>query len=437
MPPQREQAPLIRLDLAIVILALATVTLLSSIFQQQVSFNKGAGWDGVHYCAMAGHLAHHGRPGGPPPLVYRIGTPLLASLVLPNNLILGMKLVNLVAAVLASLLLLVWLRFYIADWRIRTLLCLLFITQWHGPTRFVFWYPTYVDPWAHVALLVGLIGIHLYKQGSRIALPLVSVDTLIGVAFREIVLIIPIALALSVSPLASFFSRPVRERITLLIPLLCGIAGLTFVHLIVVPTDGYSFFWTAVEWGFRHSIAEVARGWLIAFGPVLVLAVYNWEKSIGFLVEHKFQLVFLCGMALLACTGGSDTERFAYWSMPVTYVLIGKAVADNWSILRSPSLIGALAISQGLSQRLLWTIPDYPSSAPSRTPLLTSIGDVPALDLTSFHAAGDVMRTSFAQYVCVCLGLLVWLNLRAAFERRRCKEPSASAIGHNQGATSG
>jgi hypothetical protein len=105
----------------------------------------------------------------------------------PADLMLGFKVVNLIAAALATLLLAAWLRAYVREWTTAALVTLLFVTQWHAPVRFTFFAPVYADPWLLVVLLAGLL---LLRRVHRDAAPrdiwVLAVVTAAGVLFREV-----------------------------------------------------------------------------------------------------------------------------------------------------------------------------------------------------------------------------------------------------------
>lgn len=126
----------------------------------------------------------------------------------------------------------------------------------------------------------------------------------------------------------------------------------------------------------------------------------------------------------MAYIGGGDTERIFYWSMPVTYLLIGRAIEDNWDLLRSKTFLLVLVAGQLVSQRVFWTLPDYPSEYHTPFPILTLIGNqFQVLDLFSFHGNRAIEVVSLAEYVFLVVGLLCWMAYRA---KNREETPSRS-----------
>src|SRR6266542_6183142 len=91
---------------AILALAMfALVNVVSAVLQPQIAVNNGQGWDGAAYYAVAEQISHGQAPTAETPFVYRVGTPVLAELLFKNDLLLGFKVVNLLADALITLLL--------------------------------------------------------------------------------------------------------------------------------------------------------------------------------------------------------------------------------------------------------------------------------------------------------------------------------------------
>jgi hypothetical protein len=303
----------------------------------------------------------------------------------------------------------------------------LFITQWHGPVRFTYYDPTYTDPWLFVFLLIGLIAIQKIKsRPGLLAVGILGLISFIGVIFREVVLIIPIALAFSMNPIplgqemlfSSSISRAAKciKRIyyPFLFPFLLGIAGFLVTRLVASQYNDYSFTKTALDWVYDKQLPTYIHAYFITYGPLLILAVYSWRSLFRFLRENQYMLVFLVGFMVLAWIGGSDTERFLYWAMPVVYLLIGIAIQENTALLKSPWLILFLVGTTICAQRLFWTVPDYPNQFITPVPILSILSNkFQYLDLWSWFAARTVQEISLAEYVFLSVILLVWLRLRS------------------------
>jgi hypothetical protein len=197
------------LEAIVIFLAFALVNVASQAFQEPLSYHElveSGVFDAAYYHVMAEQLSLGELPETYAPFVYRIGTLLLVGLLFDDdNLLLGFKVVNLAANALTVILLVHWLRLYLGDWRIRVLLVLLFLTQWHAPVRFLYYYPPFVDPWMFVFLLLGLILTHeVRERPSWTKLLCLGVLSFVGVVFREVVLVIPLALLFATNPIVTW-----------------------------------------------------------------------------------------------------------------------------------------------------------------------------------------------------------------------------------------
>jgi len=428
------------LELALVLMVFLVTNIASQVFQLHITLNNGQSFDGVFYYRVAHQFSKGLKASSEAPFVYRIGTPFLVALFFKNNLLFGFKAVNIIANLITVLLFTVWLRLHLDDWRIRTLLATLFITQWHGPVRFTYYDPTYTDPWLFVFLLIGLITIQYIKlKPGILILVWLGLVTFIGVLFREIVMILPIALAFITNPIprwddifCSFTWRKIvklikRPYYPFIFPFLLGIAGLFVVRQFASQYNDYSFTKSALDWAYDKPVLTYLHAFFVTFGPLIVLPIFFWRRSFQFLWEHQDMLIFLLGMMLVGWIGGSDTERFLYWAMPVVYVLIGLHIQENRSLLNSPPLILVLVVSTVCSQRLFWTVADFPNQFKTPFPIFSILSNrFQYLDLWSFFAERTVRLISLLEYLLLSGVLILWIKLRLydtfLFKRNRSDE---------------
>jgi hypothetical protein len=412
----------------------AIVMILSYLYQGRISHNSGKGWDGVEYYSIAEQFSHGHLPQASAPFVYRIGTPFLASLIPTGNLLDAFWLVNALANAAAVFLLYVFLRMHLADWRIRTILLAMFMLQWHGPVRFAFYYPAYTDPFSFVFLLAGLILIAKFKDDPTIARSVVlGIVIFIGVLFREVTLLVALIVPFIENPIdAGIFQwKGLRVKIGSLrasafLPLLLGLCGIVLTHMIATKTNSYSFARTAYEWAYEKPLPTYVLSWFIAFGPILAIVLYDIKACWTFLMREQWLFVLLLGSAVLAWIGGSDTERILYWSMPVVYVLIGKALQGTPTSVLSLPFIVALAGLQAISQRIFWPIPDFPNQYAHKLPILTPIGkEFPSLDLYAYHGDRFIESVSLLQYALCAACILLWLHNRSLNLKDRSDKATA------------
>jgi len=411
-------------ELLIILVAFLLVNAASQAFQMPVSLNGGRGWDGVEYYSMAEQLAEGKLPAAAAPYVYRVGTPFLASLFFKNDLLLGFKVINIVGNLITVILLTLWLRLYLPDWRIRAFLVCIFMAQWHGPVRCVYWHPVYTEPWSLAFLLMGLLGIQQAATKPEFGkVGCLAFISFLGVAFREVCLIMPIALLFATNPVRAAaplaesdqptVSQMIRRVPTaFFFPLAIALLSWFAVLYLVTPTSNYSYIKRAVSWGYNQSLALYVHSWFVAYGPIVVLLLYNWRRTGSFLWTNQFMLVYLIGIAVLAWISGTDTVKFLFWAMPVFYLLVGRAIEDNKELLTLP-LIVVLVLSQLISERVFWPIPDYPNEYSGGLILFTLIGSkIQYLDLLPSHGSRGIQIFSFLQYLAFSTLILAWFYRR-------------------------
>jgi hypothetical protein len=414
------------LEILICVASFALVTMLSDHFQGRITYQDGQGWDGAYYYKMAEQAANGEAIHAESPYVYRLGLPIVAAMLNKHDLLSGFKEANLAANVLLLALFMIWGRMLVSDWRIRCLLTLLFLTQWLGPFRFISFYPATVDNIQYVFLLLGLIGLHVARRREVLGTIGVSLVVFIGVFFRETVALMGLAMLFVGNPLRfTGLTRNVAEgrlasiwrmpKALHFVPLIAAVCALVCTHLVVQRIDdGYSFVRTVVHWVYDKPLLTYVYAVFIVFGPAIVLVLFNWRRSWAFLETNQAFLAFIAAACALAYVGGHDTERYLYMTLPVIYVMIGQAIADNRAVLRSRPLIVLLCATQLISQRIFWTIPDYPNDYRTPLPVLTVLSSkFQYLDLFSVHSARGIGAVAVAEYVLLTAVLLLWLNHRA------------------------
>lgn len=387
------------------------VTLVGQQVQRPISLNEGRGWDGQSYYTVAEHLAQGRQPLAPAPFVYRLGTPALVAAFYPHDLQRGFARVNLVGSLVAALLLVLWLPLHLAQWRVRVALVTLFLVTWHAPLRFLQFYPTYVDPWLFALLLAGLIALRRATTNPTVgAATSVTAIATVGVLFREVVLLVP---------LAWLIARPSRRAA---VALGLGVALFLGIRLVVEPTGHYSFLRAAASAGYGKSLLGFVHSWFIAYGPMLVIPMVFWREALTFLRAHRDLAAFLLGIAVLSWIGGTDTERIAFWGMPVVYVLVGRVLETHPRLLQPSLGLLGLSLAQLVSARVFWTLPDVPSATPTPMPILTvPANDFQFLDLYTTHGDKTVLVLSLAGYAVVAILGGLWLHHRAFTTRNAAR----------------
>jgi hypothetical protein len=424
--PGMQKNKILWIEIAVCVAAFMLVTILSDHFQSRISLHDGKGWDGAFYYKTAEQVVNGESISGEGPYVFRVGLPILVAKVNKSDLLAGFKQVNLAANVLYLILFMAWLRLFLEDWKTRCLMVLLVLTQWHGPFRFISYYPATTDNAQFVFLLLGFLGVHMARTREIAGTIWVCLAVFVGVFFRETIAVVGFAMPFLSNPiqfkgivnnLAEFkFTRVVRlPKLIYCVPAVFGLAGLACAHLMVHKLDGgYSFSKTLFNWIYDKPWPTYLHAVFIVFGPAVVLAVFNWRKSWAFLESNQFFLAFIGATLFLGYVGGDDTERILSMATPIVCVLIGKAIEDNRLVLQSKPLVLLLCAAQLVAHRAFWTIPDFPSDYHTHLPVLTVLGSkFQYPDLWSFHGRRIIEAVSLAEYVLLAVVLIWWLSNRA------------------------
>lgn len=407
-------------EILIIPLIFIIVNLMSSLFQSQVTYNEGKGWDGVDYYKVAEDIKSHKKIEAKAPFVYRIGTSLIVAKLFPNDLMTGFKIINIAASALIVVLLLLFLALFINSAILRILFVSMFIGNWLSPVRMIYYAPVDSDPLSLAIILALTIFILINKDSINLfKIILLSILTFLSVFVREICIIPAIVLLFLNNPLfidKDKFYRICIKKIdfTRIIPLLSGLIALIVLQLIATKTNDYNYISTAMKWAYKKSLIMYVHSWFIAFGPIIVILIYDWKLVKGYLAENQHLMIFMVLYVLLSFIGGTDTERLIYWSMPVTFLLIGKCIEKNPDLYKYPFFWGIIAAVTAISQRYFWILPDFPNNYPSVKPLFTPMTNkFQLLDLWTMHGESWINGISSAEYffIAIILIYLLWKRM--------------------------
>jgi hypothetical protein len=321
-------------------------------------------WDARQYYGMTDRLAHGQRAFAEVPYVYRVGIPWLVSRLSPSNPREGFTIVNVVAGLMTAALLDLWLQAWVAGPRIRLALVALFAGAWHGPVRYVFFNSGYVDPPFLVCLVAALLLIRsLSRRYSIATMALLLAVTAAGTLVRETMALVALAFLFVDNPVLGRHGAnrstgsivPLAARFA---PVVLAAAIIAWTHRIVTVDTAERSFIGAVMQYLHKSPLSYALAWFTAFGPVLAILVFDWRGAWRDLSEHEWLAVLFALCAALAFIGGSDTERFVFWTMPIVYLLIGRAIERHAPVFRRPAIVSYLVVLQAVSARVFWGIPD-------------------------------------------------------------------------------
>ena len=349
--------------------ALAIVVLAALWARQIQVFQVFRYWDSDEYFLMAQQLAAGETVTAAAPYAYRKLAPWLVAQCCPTDIQFGFLLLNLGAGAVLAVLLMVWLRGFVASAGIRLLMVAAFAWQWHAPLRFAFYYPVYVDPLFQAFLLGALIaGERLVERTTVAAAARYAALVAAGTLARETMLVLPVC-----ALMGAVVGRRIGARRLLwpALALAAGVLAFLAARINTDPRGGYRFIDAIALHLANKPVESLALVWFIAFGPMLAVVAYDWRATVAFLSRRVDLALLPLACIMLSYIGGHDTERYLFWAMPVVYLLIAQSLERHLPVVSTPVIAGVLVAAQLVSQRVPWPVPD-PGSAV--TPLSDAAG---------------------------------------------------------------
>jgi hypothetical protein len=409
-----------------------TVTAVAAVAQAPLTYNGGLGWDGKEYYAMARAFAVRQTPKAEPPFVYRLAVPFLAALVNSRDIVSGFRMVNMCASALTVALFAFWLRLYIQTPAVRVLLVLLYLMAFHAPVRYLHWYWVTTDGLTHLGVMAGVLLLHYVERlRSFAATAWMTGFAVISIPVRELMIIFPCALLFTRNNFKIDAGRAMPLQLKrlpsawLLLPIMAALGVIWIIAQAVIRAPAqYTFQGHISTMLYTKSLVPYVHGWFIAFGPVLVVGLWKAGDCVQYLCKHQAQCAVFVAISVLGWMAGTDTERFLYWTFPITYVIIGRILERNLWLVGHPLLLMTLGVTQAIAHRVFWTLPDYPLPPQKAWVLLTMWGSqIDYLNLWSWFVDRRLGFISLIEYVLLMATLLLWL--RTAELRRRLARTAA------------
>ncbi len=385
----------------IVLVLFLVFNLFFSFTQRRIILNDGKGLDGVEYYKMAEEFSQGQEIKAEAPLVYRLGTPFLASLIYKTakcDLIQGFFYANLIGNFLAFVLLFLFLKIYIKNFYLIFILLIFYLLHPLCDTRFIYFCPVMTDSWGQVFLLSGLLLIEKYRlRKSVISIIIFSAICFTGILFREYIFILPFALFFAINPLGfntlcypAYPAYPDFKKIfsgaaIILLPLAASIAGIALTHLSVTNTNTeHSFLKTTFYFLYEKSLFQYVYAWFIAVGPVVAVLIFFRREIYKFLKVNRYLLFLILCSVVLSFIGGTDSRRIILWFAPVILLLLGLVISNHVLLFKKISLIIPLVLFQSISLKIFTQIPE-PLRPDTETgvPIVPVLGDEYFLNLIS------------------------------------------------------
>jgi hypothetical protein len=321
------------------------------------------GSDGKEYYDTAEQIAAGRTIQTEVPYAYRIALPWLVARTFPKALEHGFRVHNIWASAAGAALLLAWLRAFRIRPGVAALATILYVANWIGPARFLYFYPEYVDP-PFIAFLIGAL-LLMHRVRSRFSWPGVLALALVcfvGGFVRETILLAPVAFLFANVRFDASEEKPATiPAVALLLPLVLTLAALVLVRQIPMePRRSISAVDAAVYLFQNKPLFTLPLSFFMTFGPILTVVLYDWRAVRAVAAKHFYLAVFFGGVFAASYIGGHETERYLIWAAPVAYLLIAIALQNHGAALMRNAWVFVLLVgAQALGEHVFFGIPDY------------------------------------------------------------------------------
>ncbi len=385
--------------------------------------------DAKSYFELTSALAAGEPLAGPAPFVYRPGMPWLVATLAPAGAILETyRLLGFGFGLGALALLLVVSRRVVGHPGIAALLGVLFVIDVNSPFRFNAFYPVMTDPaglFFSFAILAADDPARPQTPGRALGL---SALALLGVTFREFVLLAPLAVWLGyLAGAPRHDPQAWRRQVALrLLPVAAAACGLILVRQVATATTSYAYAEQTLHMLGVHlhqPLAYLLLPW-VTYGPLLWLpAVLLGRPLLGTLARQPTLLAYGGGIAAFALIGGYHGVRIFFWGAIAFLPLIGLALRELRGAVPARrnrwAMLALVLLAQGLAMRVFLPLPDHPAfDAPPRPShyVLSPYGET----VHYSHSTPSTMSASLralaaSQYLALgaCLALLRVLGRRS------------------------
>ncbi len=301
--------------------------------QPIIKLNQGHPWDADVYYRMAEQVASNQPFFGAKPFIYRIGMPFVVGKLFPHNIMLGFSVVSAIFSVGIVVSIAKLLNRYISSFYIVfTLLCLLVINP-NGPVRFYSFMPVFTDSSA-LFFITAIFALRAVEGASILVNAYILLLSIVGVCFREVVVIAPLSLLIESIYWQYILKRESKKSRSpwIFLSVIGGFGGIIVTHLMVKPIGLYTFSSHAL-----YSIKLLIENleiFLVAlcviYGPVFLILLLNPRRVFKIIAKYPYIGIYLLIVLGLAVVGGTHTDRFIFWAFPSVLLVLGLLVEERF-----------------------------------------------------------------------------------------------------------
>lgn len=417
----------------LIIPILAFLVFISFSKIQEAEYESYSYFDFAKYSRVYNQIRQDSAISSYAPFVYRLGTPYLAAKISPKisngenyKLIAftAFQNVNLAFLIATAFLLIIFLRLYHIDFKFRILFYFLFCFNWQSGLRAISYTSFDCDASGMFFIMLSLILLKYFsKSESNLKYVLFSIVSSISIFFREVSILPFVAYSLSLfwieyqsnkeinngkayfKIIKECFSNP--KILKSFIPILFAFASMIFIMKSVNKENTYQFQNAALGNLYNFSILKLVHSWIITFGPIIFLLILFWKNTLKYLKSNLFILVLFSLFVLMSIVGGSDTERIAWWSFPIIFILIYQVLSTNDFICfvkakkYSFPILSIILIVQIISMRIFFSFPkfEYLENGKSLMFFTPINKNFRVLDLYNNHGNPKVILAGFIEYL--------------------------------------
>lgn len=399
-------------NLIIVLLANLLILILYSQFQKSLEVNDGKGYDGKYYYELTEQLQNNEKLDTKEPFKNRVGTPLLVSLMF-DDIIFGFKFINILFSIALSLLIFLLANIFLNNY-LAIAISVIYQLHWVSGIRYILFDPMGTD---YIPLFLIYLSLYIILKNPKHKYSILILISSIGVIFREIAILPLIALLIYDIYNKEFtitwkkvdfklFSR----LFDLFIPI--GVYALTLFFINDFEFNSkHSTLENAVKWLYIKGIGQYLHSVFNVVGLFLVIPIVfrNQLKAL----DDKYKLLIITSILilLLSIIGGSDTERFIAWGLPLYSIIIVKLIVDNK--FYRVYVFYIIALISILTFRLFWITPYELYGGNNFLPVFTFISNnFNFTDLFAMHGEKKFTSVALIQYIIISVVMLFLIKIR-------------------------
>lgn len=400
--------------LFIVLFSNLVILFIYSQFQESMEFNDGKGFDGQYYYEITQQIENNDNINSKSPFQYRVGTSYLVSFLF-DDIKLGFIVINIFFSIALSLLIYLLANIFLNNY-LSIIISIIYQLHWVSGIRYILFDPIGTD---YIALFLIYLSLYIILKDFKYKYQLVLAISSFGVFFREIAMLPMFALFLIDLYKGEFTIIWKKIDLRIFSRLIELFIPYGFLALITFAVNDFEFFKdsdnntivNAIKWLYIKGIGQYVHSVFNVVGLFLVIPIAYRKQLKDLDSNYKVLYIFSILILFLAIIGGSDTERFIAWGLPIYSIIIVKLIIDN-KMYKSYTFYFIVMLSV-LTFRLFWITPNKMYDGNNFLPIFTFIAnDFNFADLFAMHGEKKFTSVALMQYLIVSAITLFFIKIR-------------------------